>query len=115
MFKLLWDEINTPSGRMGPLTASYFRAVVAIGHAVLGAAFAALLGVWGLAPALVIGLVYWLAKEEGDIKRGGKVWDGVEDALMVAMGAWYGAVWWPVLILCSAAYIMVVDAWRRKA
>lgn len=103
-------ELFTPSGQTGEVSPAYRRAVIAIAHAVLGAALAQFLGGFGLAFALLLAVAYWLAKEWGDLKRGGALWDGVEDALMVSFGAWYGAPEWPLVILCAAGYIM----WRAS-
>jgi hypothetical protein len=110
---LIWAELRTPTGAAGPLSAAYARAMGGIGHAVAGACVAVLAPVdplilWG---ALVV--VYWLAKEANDLRRGGRFWDGVEDALMVGLGAWYGAAWWPCVIVGAAVYIMATAAWRR--
>lgn len=113
LLSLIWAEIATPSGQVGPLSAAYRRAVEGVAHAVLGAAFCAPLGLWGLAAALPVAAVYWRAKEAGDLRRGGRLWDGAEDAVMVALGAWYGGPWWPALMLGCAAYIMASAAWRR--
>lgn len=113
LWALILAEIRTPSGQQGPLSASYRRAVEGIGHAVLGAALAAPFGLWGLGAGFVIAAFYWAAKEAGDLKRGGRLWDGAEDATMVAIGAWYGPAWWGAMVMGCAACIMVVDAWRR--
>jgi hypothetical protein len=110
---LIWEEIQTPSGQTGPLSAAYRRAVEGIGHGVLGAAFCAPFGVWGIAPGIVIAAAYWAIKERGDLRRGGRVWDGVEDTVMVCLGAWYGVWWWPAMILGAGGYIMASAGWRR--
>lgn len=107
------DELQTPSGQAGPLSQAYRRAVEAIAHAMLGAAFCAPFGVWGIWPALAVAGVYWAIKEAGDLRRGGRLWDGAEDTVMVALGAWYGAMWWPAMILGAAAYVMASAAGRR--
>ena len=114
MIRLIWQELETPSGQTGPLTGAYQRAVVGIAHAVLGALAASLFGVWGLGAAVVIAGIYWAIKERGDLRRGGSFWDGAEDTVMVSLGAWYtGPWWWPALILGAGLYIMAVAAWRR--
>lgn len=110
----LFGEILTPSGQIGPLDAAYRRAVVGIAHAALGAAFCAPLGLWGLAPAMGLAAVYWLAKERGDLRRGGQVLDGAEDAVMVMLGGWYGPAWWPALVIGAGAVMMVSGAWRAR-
>lgn len=111
---LIWREINTPSGQVGPLSAAWGRMLSAGGHALLGAAAAAPFGVWGLGGALVAAVAYWLAKERGDLRRGGELWDGAEDALMVGLGFWYGVWWWPALILGAMGYILASAAARAK-
>jgi hypothetical protein len=112
MLDLIWQEINTPTGQQGPLSAAYLRAVVGMGHALLGAALAAPFGWYGLGAALVLALVYWLAKERGDLRRGGDLRDGVEDALMVSLGAFYGPWWWPAVMIGCGGYLMAVGARR---
>ena len=116
---LIIAEIMTPTGQTGPLGGAYLRAVSGIGHALFGAAFFAPLGLLGLgAPmivrAAIVALIYWLAKERGDLRRGGDVWDGIEDAICVSLGAWYGAIWWPVAVLVSAGIILGSAAWRAR-
>lgn len=108
----IWQQIETPDSAAVPSRA-YIRAVIAIGHAMLGAAICAALGVgWGLGVGLALAVAYWLLKEWGDLRRGGTVWDGLEDTVMVALGAWYGAAWWPILIIACAGYIMAVATYR---
>lgn len=110
MLDLIWQEINTPSGQSGPLDAAYRRAVIGMAHALLGAAFAGLFGWYGLGAALVMSTAYWLLKERGDLLRGGDVRDGLEDALMVSLGAWYGPWWWPLVMLLCGGYLMAMGA-----
>ena len=106
----IWREINTPSGQTGPLDAAYRRAVIGMAHALLGAAFAGLLGWYGLGAAYLLGLAYWLAKERGDLRRGGDVRDGLEDAVMVSLGTFYGPWWWPLVMIGCGGYLMAVEA-----
>jgi hypothetical protein len=112
--ELIIAELNTPTGQTGPLHDTYVRSMSGLGHAVLGAAFCASFGLWGLIYAAPVALVYWLAKERGDLRRGGKFWDGVEDAIMVSLGAWYGVWWWPLAILGGAGIILASAAVRLK-
>lgn len=107
----LWRQLETPDSAAVPSRA-YIRAVIAIGHAMLGAAAVGILGGSGLWVAGALAGVYWLLKERADLQRGGSVWDGLEDAVMVGLGAWYGAWWWPALIILCAGYIMAVATWR---
>jgi len=108
-------ELKTPSGQTGPLHGAYDRAVQGLGHAMIGAAMASVLGWYGLAAGLAVALAYWLVKEAGDIGRGGDVRDGIEDALMVWLGCFYGPWWWPMLMLGCGAYLMVMGARRGLA
>jgi len=110
----IWAEINTPTGQIGPLSSAYGRAMGGVGHAVLGAAFCAPLGVWGLAAAIPLAPLYWLTKERGDLRRGGRLWDGIEDATCVSLGAWYGVFWWPWAVLLAAGIIMASAAVRAR-
>jgi len=116
MIRLIWAELDTPTGQTGPLSAAYARAAGGVWHAVLGAALVATLGLgFGMATGFALALVYWLAKERGDLRRGGRWWDGAEDAVMVSLGAWYGAAWWPVLICGAGLYVMVARGRRYDA
>jgi hypothetical protein len=103
----LWAEINNPNG--GALIGAYTRAVIAGGHALLGACFASG-GVWWA--GLIVAVAYWLWKERGDLTRGGALLDGFEDTAMVWLGTFYGPLWWPPLMMACMAYIMAVGAWR---
>lgn len=111
---LIRAELQTPTGQIGPLDAVYRRAAGGVWHAVLGAAFTAPLGLWGLGPALVLACLYWIAKERGDLRRGGKFWDGIEDALLVCLGAWHGVWWWPMAMCGAGLIILASAAWRAK-
>jgi len=112
MISLIWREIETPSNQIGPLHRAYERAVIGIGHAMLGACAAVAFGGYGPPFALAVGGLYWLMKERGDLKRGGGLWDGVEDALMVTLGTYYGPAWWPPMIVATGAYLMAMGARR---
>lgn len=109
---LIIAELLTPSTQVGPLDRVYRRAVIGISHAVLGAALVSSLPAYGLWLALGLAVVYWLAKEHGDLLRGGAWADGAEDTVMVAFGAWYGPWWWPPMLIICAGYIMVMGARR---
>ncbi len=114
LFDVIWREINTPTGQIGPLHAAYVRSASGIGHAVLGAAFCALFGLWGIVAACLIAAAYWLLKERGDLRRGGDLWDGIEDAICISLGAWYGPWWWPAVALAAAAIILLSAAVRAR-
>lgn len=96
-------ELLTPSARN---ESPYLSLLIAIGHAMLGAA----LPIWGIGPAaaLRLGLVYWLAKERADLKRGGSWRDGLVDTAFVAAGAAYGAPWWPLAIILAALWAAIL-------
>jgi hypothetical protein len=97
-------------------SAAYRRGVIAIAHAMLGAAL-----VWPVAAAfgpewviaaggvrVAIAAAYWGLKEAFDLRRGGTLADGIEDAAFVAAGTFYGVPWWPVLMLLAGGFVM----WR---
>ena len=112
MLSAIWSEIMTPSTFTGPLEKAYRRAVIGLAHAMLGAAAAGVFGGWGLAFGLAVAVAYWMAKERGDLRRGGALWDGMEDAVMVCVGTYYGPWWWPLVVLACAGYVMVMGAIR---
>jgi hypothetical protein len=109
VISLIIAELRTP----GSGESVHHRATTAVGHAIVGAALVAPFGAWGLGAGLFLAVAYWWAKERGDLGRGGAVWDGLEDTVMVGLGAWYGAAWWPAVIVLAMGYIMAVAAWRR--
>lgn len=110
---LIIAELRTPSGQIGPLSGLYLRAATGVWHSVAGAVAASVFGAWGLGFAVVMAWFYYMVKELADLRRGGSFWDGAEDTVMVALGAWYGAAWWPAMICGAGLYIMAVAAWRR--
>ena len=112
MIGAIFAELATPSGQVGPLDLAYRRAVIGIGHAMLGAALVAALPGYGWPLGLALGVLYWLAKERGDLWRGGDIKDGLEDAVMVSLGAWYGPWWWPAVVLACGGYLMAMGARR---
>ena len=112
MIDLIWRELETPTGQIGPLSRAYNRAMSGLGHAMLGAAAAGVFGGWGLFFGLWVASAYWVAKERGDLRRGGALWDGMEDAVLVCVGTYYGPWWWPLVVLACAGYVMVMGARR---
>ena len=91
----LWRDLMEPSEG-----TPYQRAVIGAGHALVGAALIAIVPVEYLVTARVgLAVIYWMLKEAGDLKRGGDLRDGLEDAAFVWLGAFYGPWWWPLLIL----------------
>ena len=112
MINLIWRELNTPSGQIGPLAAAYNRGAQAAWHMLLGAAVAWPMGdhqwIYGL---LVAGL-YWAAKEAGDLRRGGRFWDGLEDAACVYLGTFAGGAWWGAAALVATGYVFAMGARR---
>lgn len=98
----VWRDLWTPGGNSTP----HHRAVTAGGHALLGASVVAWFDAWGLGAGILLAVVYWAIKETADLRNGGSVWDGLEDTAMVGLGAWYGAAWWPALIVVAMGYIM---------
>ena len=102
IFSRLWADLLTPSGYGTPYTAG----TSAVAHGLLGACVAPF-GWHGLLAALSVALAYWLLKERGDLARGGAWLDGLEDTAMVAIGTYYGPVWWPPLMLACGLVVMV--------
>jgi len=108
VLRRLLAELLRPGGNATP----YERGVVGIAHAMLGAALVWPFGGYGLGLGLLLAVAYWLAKEWGDLRRGGALRDGLEDAVMVSLGAWYGADWWPVSMILCGGYLMAMGARR---
>ena len=104
----LWAEINNPGG--GEFAAEHHRATTFAGHVMIGACFAGL-GYWWA--GFVVAGVYYLIKEAPDMRRGGKLRDGIEDTAGVWFGTFYGPWWWPWLGLFATALIFVLAAARR--
>lgn len=109
LFEAMLDELMRPSNASpGPLHGAYERAVIGIGHLVLGAAAA---GILQPNPWLSLGLAstYFVTKEVADLRRGGTPRDGIEDAACVGLGLFYMGQWWaPSAALLIGAYLM----WR---
>ena len=105
-------ELATPSNQVGPLDRPYRRALIGIAHALVGAVLVSALPGYGWPLGLALGAAYWLIKERGDLTRGGGIVDGLEDAVMVSLGAWYGPWWWPAVVLACGGYLMVMGARR---
>lgn len=98
----IWREIATPSVAT---EAPYLRLLLAIAHAMLGAALFELAPALGLGAAAARGLIpagYWLVKERADLKRGGGARDGLIDAAFVASAVWAHEPFWHVTILAAA-------------
>lgn len=111
--QLIIAELRTPSGQTGPLGAAYARGAQAAWHMVLGAAVAWPMGNAQWLFGLLVAVAYWLAKERGDLRRGGGFCDGVEDAACVYLGTFAGPVWWGAVALAASGYVMITGAWRR--
>lgn len=112
-FARMLAELRRPSTLPpGAPHGAYDRMVIGLGHAMVGAALVVAvwpLSGWGLMIArLGLALIYWMAKERGDLKRGGTVADGVEDTALVWLGAWYGPAWWPFAVLAAGLWLF----WR---
>jgi hypothetical protein len=108
----LMDEINRPSDLPpGPLHRAYERGVIGMGHGIVGAAVAGFL--WpvtdwtDVAVRLCVAVIYWTVKEWGDLRRGGSLRDGLEDAACVALGLFYAGQWYaPMVCLGLGGYLM---------
>lgn len=116
LIDVMLEEVNRPSGTPpGPMQGAYERAVVGIGHLVLGAAVGGMLWPvtgWPEAIArLTFGAAYWGIKEAGDLRRGGTVRDSIEDASLVTLGLFYAGQWWaPGAAILIGAYLMARGA-----
>ena len=70
-----------------------------------------LLGVTAAAARLALAALYWVAKERGDLRRGGALRDGLVDTALVGVGCFYdGSRHWPVAVMLTAA----VGAWIKE-
>lgn len=88
-------ELLTPSPEdEGPADFAAY----ALGHAVIGAAAASILGPWAWAFVAVYGAL----KEGWDIWHGGSVWDSATDIFFVALGVMTGPVVWIVTATSAA-------------
>lgn len=95
----LWAEAMRPT-----IGSGYLWAVIGISHVMLGAALQGVLGASGAAARLVLTVVYWILKERGDLRRGGSLRDGIVDAALVGVGAFYsGPRWWPIAVIIAIA------------
>ena len=114
------EELRRPSTLPpGPMHAAYERGVIGIGHLVVGAAISGWLWpVAGWADAMGrvgVALIYWLVKEAGDLRRGGTLADGIEDAACVALGLFYAGQWWaPDAALGVGGYLMLAGVVRAR-
>lgn len=112
----IWRVLRAPeAGR------TWFEwALLAIGHAMLGALLAEIARhVVPAAPgdagrALVLAAAYFVAKEIPDLWRGGRIGDGVVDAGFVCLGALYGVTLWPVLVWLAVAGGVVARIARAR-
>lgn len=99
--KRILASVSQPSVR----ETGYTWAIIATGHVMLGAAFAS---VWPVA------LLLYAAKEVRDLRRGGRLADGVADFLLVAVGLTYtGPLWWPVAVFGTVCAGAVIKEARR--
>ncbi len=91
----------------------YTRGVIFIGHSMVSAALVDALGIAGFIASGAIAIAYAILKERRDIRKGGGIWDSLEDTLAVAMGGFYGALLWPAYVLGTAFGVMVLAEARR--
>lgn len=104
----IWREITEPSVAA---EAPYLRLLLAIGHAMLGAALFEIAPAAGLSAAAAraaIPALYWAVKERADLRRGGSLRDGATDAAFVASAAWAAAPLWHVTVLAAALAVAVL-------
>lgn len=86
----------------------YLSMLLAIAHAVLGAALSVLTWGPGAATAVRVASIYWLTKEQSDLRKGGTIRDGLIDAAFVFAGAFYGHDLWPAAILFAALVVAIL-------
>ena len=106
-------ELRTPSGQSGPLSDAYARGSTAAWHMMLGAAMAWPMGEYQWLFGLLVAVAYWMAKERGDLRRGGRMMDGLEDAACVYIGTFAGPAWWGAVALAASVYVMAMGAMRK--
>lgn len=110
LLDLIWAELNTPSDQIGPLARAYQRGAIAAWHMLLGSVVALPMGDAQWLFGGVVATIYWLIKERGDLRRGGRVWDGLEDAVCVYLGTFCGPWWWGPVCLASTGYVFLMGA-----
>jgi hypothetical protein len=91
----------------------HHRAMTFVGHSMISAVLVDWLGAAGFAASGIIAAAYAVLKERRDIRKGGGIWDSLEDTLAVAMGGFYGAFMWPAYVLGTAFGIMVLSRARQ--
>lgn len=99
----IWREIAAPSERN---ERPYLSMLIAIGHAVLGAAlhpYAA-----GAAGAARLAMFYFVGKETRDLRKGASLRDSLTDTAFIVAGTFYGAPWWPAVILAAALIAAII-------
>ena len=93
---------------------SYEWAVIGLGHVMLGAALQGLLGVTAAAARLALAALYWVAKERGDLRRGGALRDGLVDTALVGVGCFYaGPRHWPVMAMAAICFSAFIKERKR--
>ncbi len=106
-----WRVLRLPSIGGTP----YERAVIAIGHVIVGAILASPFDVLGTIGAALFWMVlYWAVKELGDVSRGGDIKDGIRDALAVGLGALYPGPWWWALLAGGVGVAAFYMGWRAQ-
>lgn len=108
--KRLVSELMTPTNQeiAGPTSKAYRKLVGSVAHGVLGQAAMICLGWLGLAfwPAFLLVLGLYIAKEANDLRKGGDLADGIEDAASTLFAAFYHASGWlPLMILLNGVMI----------
>lgn len=110
----IWKEILTPSRSD---ETRYARMVIAIAHAVLGAALTTLtmeLAIAATVARALIPVAYWVIKERADIAKGGSVRDSTIDTFFVWLGTFYtGPWWWPWAVLIGAFAVAALQPKRH--
>lgn len=108
----LLADLASPSVGEG---SRYGILVIALAHALAGAAAAALLQP-SVALSLLLGATYWFLKEYllDTLVMGSRGWrDGAVDAVFVTLGVLYpGPLWWPLVTLSGALAVSLL--WRGR-
>ena len=94
--RALWAEIGTPSG----IETDYQWSLVALGHAMIGAALASAIGWWAVP--------LYAVKEGRDLHKGGRWRDSAADMGFVALGCTYGPDWWPLAVFAAVLVGLII-------
>lgn len=109
MLSKLWQSFREPSPRNPD---PHHRGATGVWHAALGAIPGLIIadyGKWPMVAAIAVVVGIYLIKEWGDLRRGGRCRDSIEDALFVWMGAasaYYDAMYGLIFVNIAALFVM---------